>query len=90
MQFILDPLPHIKELEKNISIMLINSHRSTDEPRPTISGLVSVGGAHIKPVKTLPNDLKVSMFSLSFLFCFFNTITCSQKFFNNLFLGIYG
>ncbi|XP_037960919.1 UDP-glycosyltransferase UGT5-like [Teleopsis dalmanni] len=52
------PLPSLRDLEKNISLMLINSHRSTDLPRPSMPGLLDVGGAHIQPVKPLPHDLQ--------------------------------
>ncbi|XP_073825818.1 UDP-glycosyltransferase family 301 member D1 [Musca autumnalis] len=52
------PLPNVRDLEKNISLMLINSHRSTDLPRPSMPGLINVGGAHIKPAKPLPHDIK--------------------------------
>lgn len=38
--------------------MLINSHVSTSPPRPSISGLVNVAGAHIQPAKPLPADIQ--------------------------------
>ncbi|KAI8130126.1 hypothetical protein FF38_01733 [Lucilia cuprina] len=52
------PLPYVRDLEKNISLMLINSHRSMDLPRPSMPGLINVGGAHIKPAKPLPANIK--------------------------------
>ncbi|XP_055917568.1 UDP-glucosyltransferase 2 [Eupeodes corollae] len=52
------PLPSVRDLEKNISLMLVNSHRSLDLPRPSMPGLVDIGGIHIKPAKPLPKDLK--------------------------------
>ncbi|CAD7000181.1 unnamed protein product [Ceratitis capitata] len=52
------PLPHVRQLEKNISLMLINSHRSLDVPRPSMPGLINVGGIHIKTPKPLPQDLQ--------------------------------
>ncbi|BFF96300.1 UDP-glucuronosyltransferase 2B20 [Drosophila madeirensis] len=51
-------LPHVHDLERNISLMLINSHRSVDLPRPSMPGLIDVGGAHIQPAKKLPEDLQ--------------------------------
>lgn len=57
-KYIEGPLPSIRDLEKKVSLMLINSHRSLDIPRPTISGLVNVGGIHIKPAKPLPVDIQ--------------------------------
>jgi glucuronosyltransferase len=52
------PLPSVQELEKSISVMLINNHISTNPPRPSMPGLVNVGGAHIKSPKPLPNDIQ--------------------------------
>lgn len=52
------PLPHVHDLERNISLMLINSHRSVDLPRPSMPGLIDVGGAHIQPAKPLPLDIQ--------------------------------
>lgn len=57
-KYIEGPLPSVRDLEKNISLMLINSHRSVDIPRPSMPGLVNVGGIHILPPKKLPNDLQ--------------------------------
>ncbi|XP_055851746.1 UDP-glucosyltransferase 2 [Episyrphus balteatus] len=57
MNSIKGPLPSVRELEKNISLMLINSHRSIDLPRPSMPGLINVGGIHILPSKELPKDL---------------------------------
>lgn len=39
-------------------MMLINSHRSTDVPRPSMPGLIDVAGVHIKKAKPLPEDLQ--------------------------------
>ncbi|ETN60503.1 UDP-glucuronosyltransferase 2B28 [Anopheles darlingi] len=51
-------MPSISDLEKSISVILVNSHISTSPPRPTIPGLVNVAGAHIKPAKELPEDIR--------------------------------
>jgi glucuronosyltransferase len=53
-----EPLPSVHELEKSISVMLINNHISTNPPRPSMPGLVNVGGAHIKSPKPLPKDIQ--------------------------------
>uniref|UniRef100_U5EXU4 Putative udp-glucuronosyltransferase n=1 Tax=Corethrella appendiculata TaxID=1370023 RepID=U5EXU4_9DIPT len=54
-----ETLPSVFDLEKQISVMLINSHTSISQIRPTIPGLVDVAGAHIKtPTKALPKDIK--------------------------------
>lgn len=52
------PLPSVLDLEKKITFMLINSHRSTSPARPSMPGLVNVGGIHVKPPKPLPSDIK--------------------------------
>lgn len=54
----LQPLPSIEKLRKNISIIFVNAHRSITHPRPSMPGLVYIGGAHIKPPKPLPSDLQ--------------------------------
>uniref|UniRef100_A0A182LSR9 UDP-glycosyltransferases domain-containing protein n=1 Tax=Anopheles culicifacies TaxID=139723 RepID=A0A182LSR9_9DIPT len=51
-------MPSIRDLEKSISVILVNSHLSTSAPRPTIPGLINVAGAHIKPAKELPEDIQ--------------------------------
>ncbi|TMW54432.1 hypothetical protein DOY81_000424 [Sarcophaga bullata] len=56
--YIEGPLPNVRDLEKNISLMLINSHRSMDLPRPSMPGLIDVGGAHIQKAKPLPEHIK--------------------------------
>ncbi|XP_055548557.1 UDP-glycosyltransferase UGT5-like isoform X2 [Wyeomyia smithii] len=53
-----ESFPSVEELERSISVMLINSHISTTPPRPSITGLVNVAGAHIKQVKALPKDIQ--------------------------------
>lgn len=52
------PLPSVEELYRNISLILTTTHRSTSKPRPQMPGIINVGGAHIKPPKSLPNDLQ--------------------------------
>lgn len=55
-----EPRPLITELEKNISIRLVNAHSSTSHPRPKMPGLINVAGAHIKDSKPLPSDIQVN------------------------------
>lgn len=40
----LEPLPSIDELRKNISIIFVNAHRSMTYPRPSMPGLIYIGG----------------------------------------------
>lgn len=55
------PLPSVEELERNISLILVNTHRSISPPRPAMPGIINVGGAHIRPPKPLPDDILVSI-----------------------------
>ncbi|KAG4077629.1 hypothetical protein HA402_008889 [Bradysia odoriphaga] len=54
----LGDLPSLEDLTRNISVVLINTHRSISPPRPSMPGTVFVGGAHIKDAKALPKDLQ--------------------------------
>ncbi|KAI8128479.1 UDP-glucuronosyltransferase 2B18 [Lucilia cuprina] len=51
-------IPPVSHMEKNISVMLLNSHTPITSTRPTIAGMVPVGGMHIYPPKQLPQDIK--------------------------------
>lgn len=51
-------LPKIEEMEKNISIMLINTHVALSTPQPLVPAIIPIGGAHIKPIKMLVTDLR--------------------------------
>ncbi|XP_050101203.1 UDP-glucosyltransferase 2-like [Anopheles aquasalis] len=51
-------LPNVADLEKSISVILVNSHPVLNRPRPTIRGLVDIGGAHIRPVQPLDPELR--------------------------------
>ncbi|XP_055588577.1 UDP-glycosyltransferase UGT5-like [Uranotaenia lowii] len=52
------PLPSVQALQKNISLILVNSHPMLAKPRPSITGLVNVAGVHIPPPKSLPSELQ--------------------------------
>ncbi|XP_039439844.1 UDP-glycosyltransferase UGT5-like [Culex pipiens pallens] len=52
------PLPSVRELEKSISVILINAHPTLTKPRPSTVGLVNIAGAHIRHPKPLPEDLQ--------------------------------
>jgi hypothetical protein len=54
------PLPSIEELEKSVSVMLINSHNVFSRPRPKLPGLIDIAGLHIRKPKPLPLDIQVS------------------------------
>lgn len=52
------PVPSVLDLEKNISLRIVNNHRSMMNPRPMMPGLIYTSGIHIKPPKALPNDIQ--------------------------------
>lgn len=55
-----DPKPTLRELENNVSLVLINTHYSVDTVRPLVPGIVEIGGVHIKKSKELPQvSLKI-------------------------------
>lgn len=47
--------PHIKEIMKNTSLLLVNSHFSVNGARPFPPQVVEIGGIQIKPAKPLPH-----------------------------------
>ncbi|KAH8324775.1 hypothetical protein KR074_000597, partial [Drosophila pseudoananassae] len=55
---ILDRVPTIKELERNISAILLNTYLPLASPRPTSFNMIQVGGLHIEPPKGLSRDLQ--------------------------------
>ncbi|CAH0555379.1 unnamed protein product [Brassicogethes aeneus] len=50
--------PDLKDLLYNNSLILLNSHVSTNPPVPLLPNMIDIGGFHVKPAKTLPKDLK--------------------------------
>lgn len=52
------PLPSVQDLEKSISVILVNSDFAFSGPRPMIPGMIPIAGVHIKPVKPLPGDIQ--------------------------------
>ena len=63
--------PSVKEIEKNASLMLVNSHINFIPPRPMMADIIEVGGMHLKDPNPLP---KVSVMPAAF-------ITSINKFF---------
>lgn len=71
-------MPSLSDLEKNISVILMNAYVPLTTPRPRVIGMVEVGGVHIKDPKPLPKDIQTFLdgakdgaifFSLGKLFC---------------------
>lgn len=55
---LLDRVPTIKELERNISAILLNSYMPLASSRPMAYNMIPVGGLHIQPPKALPEHLQ--------------------------------
>lgn len=50
--------PDVFELQKNIAIVLSNSHESIAYSRPLVPNVIPVGGLHVSKPKPLPDDLQ--------------------------------
>ncbi|KAH8254186.1 hypothetical protein KR032_008812 [Drosophila birchii] len=55
---VLAEVPKVRHMERQISVMLVNSHGPMTTARPTVDAMVPVGGMHIYPPKALPQDMK--------------------------------
>jgi glucuronosyltransferase len=51
-------LPSVQELERKISLHLVNSHPALSYPRPKMPGMIDIAGIHIQPTKPLPADIQ--------------------------------
>ncbi|KAL3289118.1 hypothetical protein HHI36_003558 [Cryptolaemus montrouzieri] len=54
----LPDVPPIEVLNKNVSLVLINSHYAIEGPRPYVPNMVQIGGFHTREVKKLPENLQ--------------------------------
>ncbi|KAF2894451.1 hypothetical protein ILUMI_11721, partial [Ignelater luminosus] len=50
--------PHLYDLYYNTSLMLMNSHVSTQPAVPYVPNMIEIGGYHVSPPKPLPKDLQ--------------------------------
>lgn len=50
-------LPDLSDLVYKINLLLVNSHFSVNQARPTVPNFVEVGGLHINEPKPLPEVL---------------------------------
>lgn len=57
-KFFGDSVPPPSEVERNVSFVMVNTHFSTDYPKPLVPGLIEVGGMQTKPPQPLPKDVK--------------------------------
>ncbi|XP_065082716.1 UDP-glycosyltransferase UGT5-like [Ochlerotatus camptorhynchus] len=52
------PLPKVGDLERKVSVVLLNSYYPLTTARARVPGMIQVGGLHIKEPKPLPTDLQ--------------------------------
>ncbi|XP_076065879.1 UDP-glycosyltransferase UGT5-like isoform X2 [Oratosquilla oratoria] len=50
-------LPRLEELERNVSLSLLNTHYSMDTTQPLLPSQIEVGCMHCQPRRPLPQDL---------------------------------
>ncbi|XP_045478605.1 UDP-glycosyltransferase UGT5-like isoform X2 [Harmonia axyridis] len=50
--------PPLRVLQKNVSIVLANSHVSIEPARPYVPNMIQIGGFHVQETKPLPADIK--------------------------------
>lgn len=55
-------MPHISELQKDIDLLLTNSHPSLSGPRPLTHSIVEVGGLHVKEDDSPLDPVKAKLF----------------------------
>ncbi|XP_076068150.1 UDP-glucosyltransferase 2-like [Oratosquilla oratoria] len=53
-----DDMPSLHEMRKKVSLILLNSYRGMEIPRPYVPTVIHAGGLHIHPPKPLPQDLE--------------------------------
>lgn len=59
-----DPtIPSIEEIEKNVSIVLANSHVSITRPKALMPDIIDVGGLQMEPAKPLPKVINSNIVS---------------------------
>lgn len=46
------------ELYQNVSLILVQSHRLLNPPRPMMPSIINIGGCHIQKPRPLPSDLQ--------------------------------
>lgn len=57
-----EPMPSLIEMQRNASLVLVNSHFTFDGPMALLPNIIEVGGLHFKEsTKPLPKDLQKAM-----------------------------
>ncbi|XP_046736275.1 UDP-glucosyltransferase 2-like [Diprion similis] len=76
-------MPDIRELERDLSLLLVNSHHSLNGVRPFTSAVVEIGGLHVRDDgMELPEELKAWMDSSSdgFIYISFGSLLTIDNF----------
>ncbi|XP_017784695.1 PREDICTED: UDP-glucuronosyltransferase 2B2-like [Nicrophorus vespilloides] len=50
--------PPLKQLIRETALVLLNSHPSITTPNPHVPNMIEIGGFHVEPPKSLPEDIK--------------------------------
>ncbi|KAK9870194.1 hypothetical protein WA026_006278 [Henosepilachna vigintioctopunctata] len=50
--------PPLEDIQKNVSLVLLNSHFSIEPPRPLVPNAIQIGGFHLDQKKKLPQEIK--------------------------------
>ncbi|XP_065157289.1 LOW QUALITY PROTEIN: UDP-glycosyltransferase UGT5-like [Atheta coriaria] len=50
--------PKIEELMDNVDLYLMNSHTSTDSPKPVLPNIIPIGGYHLQIMDEIPKNIK--------------------------------
>lgn len=66
-KFFGEDLPDLRELTRRTSLLLVNSHFSTNQARPAVPNFIEVAGVHIKEPKELPKASSVHLFKEYYL-----------------------
>lgn len=48
-------IPPLRQLGRNVSLVLVNTHFALNRPRPLVPNVVEVGGLYMKPSRPLPS-----------------------------------
>jgi glucuronosyltransferase len=59
-----DNLPHVWELERKTSLVLLNTHHSLEDPKALMPNFVQVGGMHVRPPKELTQVRNVRLMKI--------------------------
>lgn len=77
-KYLSSDIPNIREIEKTVSLMFVNSHHTLFAIRPNTPAVIPIAGIHIEE-----NDDELSL--VSFHICFFDILFFALKIFSIIF-----